>query len=136
MRAILHFFICCAALLGSSDGFRFLVSKESQRLRSTASSASDLSWQRKLDEILDIDTSCEKRREIAADLIGERSKIAQDVKKAVDQRDFKVLAPPSLRFGKAVEGLQAFQRQLINDIIPGTLKYIVMYNYNVILNDI
>ena len=75
-------------------------------------------WQEDVDTLLNIDTECDNRRELALGLIGKASEIRDDVIKSIEDRDIKKLAPSNLKYGKAVAGLQAFQRQLVNDIIP------------------
>jgi hypothetical protein len=78
-------------------------------------------WQEDVDSLLNIDTECDSRRNIAFRLIDKISDIQNDVVNAIQDRDIKKIAPPSLKYGKAIEGVQAFQRQLINDIVPDLL---------------
>jgi len=79
------------------------------------------SWQEDVDSILNIDTACDTRREKISDLLSKSSTILDDVKLAVTDKDIKKIAPPSLSYGKAVQGLQAFRKQLFSDVIPGLL---------------
>jgi hypothetical protein len=76
------------------------------------------SWQEDVDSILNVDTPCESRKEIVSGLLKKSDQIIADVSSAVQDRDTKKIAPPSLGYGKAVEGLKAFRRQLLSDLIP------------------
>lgn len=76
------------------------------------------SWQKDLDQILDIDTDCDIRRDLTLGLLGKLSDIVDDVGEAIRSRDVKRIAPPELGYGMAVEGLEAVQNQIISDIIP------------------
>ena len=78
-------------------------------------------WQNNLDEFLDIDTSRESRRELASKLFKSLNEIRQDVRQAIKAKDVELIAPKTLKYGKAVEGLKAFKRQVISDIIPDLL---------------
>ena len=92
--------------------------------RATSASPFDAikSWQKELDEVLDIDTSCDTRRDLILGLFGKTSEIVEDVQKAVVERDISILAPPSLAYGKSVEGLKAVQRQILSDVIPDIIS--------------
>ena len=79
-------------------------------------------WQRDVDTILDIDTDCDSRRDLVFSLFGKISEIAEDVSDALLSGDVKKVAPPSLAYGKAVEGLEAVQRQLVSDVIPDLIS--------------
>jgi hypothetical protein len=79
------------------------------------------SWQEEVDEFLNIDTACSNRRELAFDLIKRSREIFNDVFSAVRERDIKKVAPPELAYGKAVVGIQAVQRQIVSDILPGAV---------------
>lgn len=78
-------------------------------------------WQEEVDQILDIDTGCDARREILKSLFQRSQEIVGDVTSAVQEKDVTKIAPPSLAYGKAVVGLQAVRRQFINDILPEAL---------------
>ena len=80
------------------------------------------SWQQDVDEILDIDTDCTLRREKAIGLINKANEIRDDVINAIQDNDIKKVAPSNLKYGKAVAGIQTFQRQLFNDIFPDLLS--------------
>lgn len=80
-----------------------------------------LTWQEEVDQFLNIDTACENRREIFGKLLSRSQEIVGDVVAAVQDNDIKKIAPPSLSYGKAVVGIQAVRRQLLNDILPDAL---------------
>ena len=94
-------------------------------LRTTRNSASfrlqALTWQEEVDQFLNIDTACDNRRELFKNLLSKTQEIVGDVASAVQEKDIKKIAPPSLGYGKAVIGLQAVRRQIVNDIIPEAL---------------
>jgi len=79
------------------------------------------SWQEDVDAVLNIDTSCEARRNLLADLFKKSNTIVDDIKTAVEEKDIKKLVPTDLAYGKAFQGLQAFRKQLISDLIPDIL---------------
>lgn len=79
-------------------------------------------WQEDLDKFLDVDTECSSRRDIASDLLQKAGDISADVTTAIQNKDVKKVAPPSLKYGKAVVGIQAVQRQIVNDILPDFLS--------------
>lgn len=97
--------------------------KRSQYLYSTPSPTIETSktWQEELDEVLNVDTPCEGRREISINILKRASEITADVTAAIQDQDIEKLAPRKLSYGKALLGLQAFQKQLVNDIIPDFL---------------
>ncbi|CAM6001894.1 unnamed protein product [Sphagnum balticum] len=74
-----------------------------------------------VDNILNIDTECDSRRNIALGLFDKINDISSDVNQAIKDRDIKKIAPPNLNYGKAVEGIKSFQRQIVSDIIPDLL---------------
>jgi len=80
------------------------------------------SWQTDLDKFLDIDASCDNRRETSLNILRQAPEILSDISKAVQNRNVEILAPPSLSYGKALRGLKAFQKQLTSDIIPEILN--------------
>ncbi len=80
------------------------------------------SWQKDVDQILDIDTDCDERRDLALGLVGKATEIVDDVGEAIRSGDVKKIAPPELGYGMAVEGLEAVQNQIISDIIPDLLS--------------
>ena len=79
-------------------------------------------WQKDVDKILDIDTSCDERRDLALGLVGKATEILDDVDEAIRSGDIKKIAPPELGYGMAVEGLEAVQNQIVSDIIPDLLS--------------
>lgn len=78
-------------------------------------------WQQEVDELLNVDTSCSTRRSKFISLVQKTREIVGDVTTAVRERDIKKIAPPSLAYGKAVQGIQAVNRQVLSDIIPSTI---------------
>lgn len=78
-------------------------------------------WQEDVDTILNIDTNCDNRRDIAIGLFSKANNITNDVIDSLQNRDISKIAPPKLAYGKAFKGLQEFQKQLVNDIIPELL---------------
>lgn len=115
--------VCFFTVLSITDAFGFTPFKKAAKnlLASTITDISDKTWQENVDIILDIDTPCDKRRDVAAEIIKKTSDITTDVIQAIQDKDVKKIAPPNLGYGKAVEGLQAVRRQLFSDIIPGLL---------------
>jgi len=97
--------------------------KRSHYLYSTPSPTIETSktWQEELDEVLNVDTPCEGRREISINILKRASEITADLTAALQDQDIEKLAPKKLAYGKALLGLQAFQKQLVNDIIPDFL---------------
>ena len=75
-------------------------------------------WQEDVDNILNIDTNCDSRRDTAIGLISKANNITNDIIDSIQNRDISKVAPPKLAYGKAVKGLVQFQKQLVNDIIP------------------
>lgn len=84
-------------VLISATGYRFPKQRASSWARlhqvTTSSSAEDQSWQKQLDEFLDIDTPCDNRRDIAKELFGKFGKISKDVIEAIQDRDLSSIAP-------------------------------------------
>lgn len=78
-------------------------------------------WQNQLDEVLKFDTTCATRRKNTIELIKNTRAILGDVTTAVRERDVKKIAPPNLAYGKNIQGMQALRRQVLSDIIPGTI---------------
>lgn len=103
-------------LVQELEGFQRLADRAlrvSAPLRST--------WQEDLDQILDIDTSCDSRKEISRSLIKKYNEISTDVVSAVRERSVSRLAPRSLSYGKALRGIRSFKNQIFTDIIPDIL---------------
>jgi len=75
-------------------------------------------WQEDVDNILNIDTNCDSRRDTAIGLLSKANNITNDIIDSIQSRDISKVAPPKLAYGKAIKGLQQFQKQLVNDIIP------------------
>lgn len=78
-------------------------------------------WQEDLDQILDVDTPCDVRQNVAKDFFQKFTEISNDVMTAVQEQNIEKIAPKSSAYGKAVSGFRAFQNQLISDIIPDLL---------------
>jgi len=78
-------------------------------------------WQEDLDQILDVDTPCDVRQNVAKDFFQKFTEISNDVMSAVQEQSIEKIAPKSSAYGKAFSGFQAFQNQLISDIIPDLL---------------
>eukprot|EP01041_Mallomonas_annulata_P008662 gene8662-17874_t len=91
------------------------------RLSASTVDIDNKSWQEDVDSILNIDTSCDTRKDSVSELLKKSDVIIEDVKAAIRDKDIKKIAPPKLAYGKAVEGLQAFRRQLFSDLIPDIL---------------
>ena len=110
---------------------RHTVSSLSMSSSSSSSSSSNsnnqnpsesVSWQANFDKLLDIDTSCDERKELVLELATKSSVILDDVKSAVEKRDVQVIAPKDLQYGKNIEGIQAVNRQIVSDLIPALLR--------------
>eukprot|EP01036_Dinobryon_divergens_P032088 gene32087-41607_t len=95
--------------------------KSSPTFSTVASGDASATWQEQLDQILDVDTPCEGRRELSINILKRASEITSDLAAALQDRDINKLAPKNLAYGKALIGLQAFQKQIVNDIIPDLL---------------
>ena len=80
------------------------------------------SWQKDVDSLLNIDTPCANRREIARNLLSKWQDITRDVVQAVQDRDVNVVAPKDLEYGKSVAGIQSVQKQIVSDILPDLLN--------------
>jgi len=97
-------------------------SRSSRLFSSIPSDGKTSSWQTTLDELVDIDTPCDTRRDRLASLISQSQDIINDVSGVIGKGDvesgLEVLAPTSTGYGKAIKGFGAFNAQLINDIIP------------------
>ena len=124
MSAVLQILIVVATYAAFSQAFKV---KNHVRTFHTHSRLSAVAtWQQELDDALDIDTSCETRQTKLQDLIQNRaSEIGKDLQESLSSRDTNVargiLAPPTTKYGKALDGLQEFRKQLRNDIIPALL---------------
>jgi len=92
-------------------------------LWSSVTSSSE-QWQGLVESVLDVDTSCESRTETLKKLTEQRylSQITNDVVEAIRERDVTKVAPRTRKYGKDLAAFQAFQKQLISDIIPDLLK--------------
>jgi hypothetical protein len=112
-RAIAVFFIfrVVAAWKTLQNGRHFLLD----------SALKAATWQEDLDRILDVDTPCDIRRDVAKGFLQKFSEISNDVISAVQEQNIEKIAPKSSSYGKAVAGFQAFQNQLISDVIPDLL---------------
>lgn len=89
--------------------------------RSTVADSGSNTWQQDLDQILDVDTDCDSRQELAKGLLSKAADIATDVSTAIQDKDTTKIAPTSLGYGKAFVEFQKFQKQLLTDIIPDIL---------------
>jgi len=78
-------------------------------------------WQEDFDKLVDIDTACDSRPDIASNLLRKLDVIGNDVFTAITERNIDILAPGNLTYGKNLIGAKAFKKQLINDIIPDFL---------------
>ena len=121
---MLSLFLLISITIGLIDiitinGFRF---PSRMTLRMAVTSPSRDSWQSNLDELLDVDTSCDTRREKALQIVSKASDVVNDIGIAIEKRDVKILAPSTLKYGKALNGFQAFQKQLVDDILPNIFK--------------
>jgi hypothetical protein len=90
-------------------------------LKLHASTTQPLTWQEELDQFLDLNTACDSRQEAFRNLLSQSQTIIGEVVTAVQDQDVKKIAPPNLKYGKAVVGLQAVRRQFLNDILPEAL---------------
>lgn len=80
------------------------------RLRST--------WQEDLDRLLQLRTSLKERTLLTKDIIFKVGDITSDVVSAVQEHNLEKIAPRSLGYGRAIQGIHAFQNQIISDLIP------------------
>lgn len=111
-------------LLADTNGFiQTSLRKVSPPLFASTSGGVDGSktWQEDLDSVLNIDTSCDSRKDSVRELLKKSNVVLSDVVDAVKDKDVSKLAPPTLGYGKAVKGLQAVRRQIISDLIPDFL---------------
>lgn len=103
--------ITIACILILSNGFKITKTQTTSfKLSST--------WQEEFDQFVDIDTSCDSRREVAQNLIKKVDSIANDVVTSIRERNVEKLAPTNLKYGKNLKGAQEFRKQLFNDIFP------------------
>jgi hypothetical protein len=81
------------------------------------------SWQEDLDALLDIEGgfNIEARAELLTALVNKFNDFQTDATGAWETKDITKVAPKTTKYGKAVAGLQALQRQFVNDIVPDTL---------------
>ncbi|RYH32262.1 heme-binding protein [archaeon] len=75
-------------------------------------------WQEDLDQILNVDTPRDARKSLSRDLFRRLNEIASDMVSAIQERDVDRVAPRSLAYGKGVRGIQAFNNQVLSDVIP------------------
>lgn len=90
-------------------------------LSSSVPTSSSNSWQEDLDQILDVDTSCDSRKEFVKSFASKVTDISADVQSAIQDKDVSKVAPKTLKYGKAFSNFQAFQKQLVSDILPDLL---------------
>ena len=83
---------------------------------------SSTSWQNQVDELLRVKgPSLKSRKDNLFGLIKNTRTIVSDVTSAVRERDAKIVFPPELGYSKTVSGLSACRRQILSDIIPGSI---------------
>ena len=84
--------------------------------------AEKASWQNQVDELLRLKgSSLKSRKNNFFGLIKNSRTIVGDVTSAVRERDMAKVFPPELGYGKTVLGLSACRRQVLSDIIPGSI---------------
>ena len=123
----LLFHVGCLVL---THGLRFknaMMGKACRIMATTADPSSippagNSNWQVEVDKFLDIDTPCETRRDISLNILKKSGEIFSDVTGAIREGNIEAIAPQNLNYGKAFKGLQAFQNQLISDLIPDLLS--------------
>lgn len=103
---------------GNSFHFSFRTNKQQTALFAQT-------WQEDVDNVLNIDTECDSRRNLTKGLLSKVDNIRDDVLSAIQDRDITKIAPPSLEYGKAVVGLKAFRRQVIEDIVPSLFTKVI-----------
>lgn len=112
MKCILIFLvmavICTAFMTSKTQWRRSIVPKST--------------WQDDVESILDIDSSCENRKELVRELRSKTEDIRKDVREAVRERDIEKIAPSDKKYGKDLRALKAFNAQLRNDILPDLLN--------------
>ena len=111
------------ALLFTATCMQSLRIKSYHRLPSTVDQRAMIvllrsTWQEDLDRFLDIDTPWQSRRSLTRSIAGKFSNIYSDVTDAVRERNLNKIAPKSLQYGKAINGLRTFKSQLVSDIVP------------------
>jgi len=109
------------ALLMTSTCIQALQIGSFQRLASNVNQRAVLfqsTWQEDLDRWLDIDTPWKSRRSLSRTIAGKFSSIYTDVTDAVRERNLNKIAPKSLQYGRAINGLRSFKSQLVSDIVP------------------
>ena len=80
------------------------------------------SWQIQVDDLLRLKgSSLKSRTNNLFGLMKNTRTIVGDVTSAVKTRDAKKIFPPELGYGKTVIGLSACRRQVLSDIIPGSI---------------
>ncbi len=109
MQEVLLFLLACtvACMAFIAPGARWR--------RSTVSMST---WQDDIEAILDVDSSCDNRKELARGLRSKAEEIRSDLREAVRERDIEKIAPSDKKYGKDIRGLRAFNAQLKNDILP------------------
>ena len=112
---------CVASFLASGNAFLCTHAKITTTALQASTSQAETAWQNDVDEFLNVDTSCATRRSNVLALLQKSREIVGDLTSAIRTRDIKKIAPPELKYGKAVQGIQAVRRQVLNDIIPGSL---------------
>jgi len=119
MLSILVIVIAILFQIGNSFHVSFLRNNINKQLTSSfLLHAQTQTWQQDVDTVLNIDTECDSRRNLTKGLLTKVEDIRDDVLSAIQDRDITKIAPPSLPYGKAVVGLKAFRRQVIEDIVP------------------
>jgi hypothetical protein len=85
---------------------------------SSARSSSSGTWQQDVEKILDVDSTCDERKEMADGLKSKVKSIKKDVREALRSKNLDKVAPDDTKYGKDLRGLLRFKEQLKNDIIP------------------
>ena len=94
---------------------RAFISPTTPHWRSTFSRST---WQDDVEAILDVDSSCENRKERVRGLKSKREDIRNDVREALRNRDIEKIAPSEKKYGKDIRALRSFSAQLRDDILP------------------
>jgi len=104
-----------ARLLGESPSSRAAV----VRLAEGDDARPALSWQEELEKLLNPGTKNADREVLFRDLLSKGGEIAQEVSGAAATGDLASLVPPESELKRVAEDVQAVQRQVIEDVLPG-----------------
>lgn len=114
MAIFFIFLALIVVVVNTVSSFRIYHHKPNFLLQST--------WQEDFDHFLNWGTSCKERIFLTRDIISKVGDITTDVVTAVQERNMEKLAPRTLGYGKAIQGLKTFQNQVVADIIPDILS--------------